>query len=267
MMRPAYSSAFDLEAVERIQPMDGITPDWAWGGSRGEGVRVAVIDGGIDATHPAIGSVEGYVEIVQGEQGLEFHTEPHGDQFGHGTACASIVRSFAPMCSLYSVKVLGKGLAGRGTILAAGLRWAIDNDMHVCNLSLGTTRTEFFASFHELADRAYFRNVALVAAANNMPVPSFPSVYSSVLSVASHGVPDPYCFYYNPRPPVEFGALGIDVRVAWTNGSWVTGTGNSYAAPHITGMVARILGKHPHLTLFQLKTVLHALARNPACST
>jgi hypothetical protein len=47
----------------------------------------------------------------------------------------------------------------------------------------------------------------------------------------------------------------------------VTGTGNSYAAPHITGMVARILGKHPHLTLFQLKTVLHALARNPACPT
>jgi hypothetical protein len=46
----------------------------------------------------------------------------------------------------------------------------------------------------------------------------------------------------------------------------VTGTGNSYAAPHITGVVARILGKHPRLTLFQLKTVLHALASNVGCS-
>jgi subtilisin family serine protease len=269
MTRPAYSSAFDSEAVQRIErigPMKGITADWAWGGSRGEGVKVAVIDCGIDANHPAIGSVAGYVEITQGENGLEYNTEPHTDQYGHGTACAGIIRGFAPACSLYSVKVLGKGLMGRGAILAAGLRWALDNGMQVCNLSLGTTKMEFFASFHELADLAYFRNVALVAAANNMPVPTFPSLYSSVLSVASHDVQDPYCFYYNPEPPVEFGALGIDVRLAWTNSNWVTGTGNSYAAPHITGMVTRILAKHPRLTLFQLKTVLHAIATNATCS-
>jgi MFS family permease len=124
---------------------------------------------------------------------------------------------------------------------------------------------EKFALLHDLADKAYFKNTTLVTAANNMPVPSFPSLYASVISVASHGrTEDPYLFYYNPSPPVEFGAPGIDVRVAWSEGGWITATGNSFAAPHITGVVAKILGKHPYLTLFQMKTVLRALSANMA---
>jgi subtilisin family serine protease len=134
--------------------------------------------------------------------------------------------------------------------------------MHVCNLSLGTNKPEFFDALHELADEAYFRNVVLVTAANNLPAPSFPSVYASVISVAAHGVQDPHLFYYNPNPPVEFGALGMGVRVAWHDKTSITATGNSFAAPHITGVVARILSKHPELTTFQVKMVLRALAAN-----
>lgn len=264
--RPAWSSAFAADAVrslEAVQPLDDITREWAWGGSTGEGVKVAVIDSGIDAEHPAIeGRVSGYVSIREGPDGLIYDTEPHEDVFGHGTACAGIIRSLAPECELYSVQVLGPMLTGRGSVFAAGLRWAIENGMHVCNLSLSTKKKDYFGVFHELADLAYFRNMALVAAVNNMPVPSFPSMYASVISVASHEVQDPYRFYYNPEPPVEFGALGIDVRVAWRNGGWITSTGNSFAAPHIAGMVAKILGKHPYLTIFQLKAVLRALASN-----
>jgi subtilisin family serine protease len=149
-------------------------------------------------------------------------------------------------------------------VFAAGVRWAIDNGMHVCNLSLGTTRREFYALLHELTDLAYFRNVMLVAAANNLPAPSFPSTCASVISVATHTSDDAYRVYYNPRPPVEFGARGVDVRVAWRNGGWLTTTGNSFAAPHLAGLVARILGKHPGLTVFQMKTILRALADNVA---
>jgi subtilisin family serine protease len=264
--RPAYSSPFATDALESVRPtpeLDDLTADWAWGGSSGEGVKVAVLDSGIDETHPAVGGpVNGFVAITEGPDGLVYDTAPHVDFVGHGTACAGIIRSLAPGCELYSVQVLGRALSGRGRVFAAGLRWAIENGMQVCNLSLGTSKADFFGPLHELADQAYFRNIALVTAANNLPSPSFPAVYASVISVAAHDVADPLRFYYNPHPPVEFGAPGIDVRVPWLNGQWIIGTGNSFAAPHITGIVARILGKHPHLTPFQLKTTLRALSAN-----
>jgi subtilisin len=266
-LRPAWSSAFAPDAItelEPVPPLDEITPEWAWGGSTGASVKVAVIDSGIDADHPAIGErIGGYVAITDGPLGLLHDTEPHEDSYGHGTACAGIIRSLASECELYSVKVLGSRLTGRGATFAAGIEWAVENGMDVANVSMGTTKKNFFGALHSLADRAYFKNTMLVTAANNMPVPSFPSLYASVISVASHETThDPYLFYYNPSPPVEFGAPGIDVRVAWAEGGWITATGNSFAAPHVTGIVAKILGKHPDLTLFQMKTVLRSLAAN-----
>jgi len=263
--RPAYSSPFDvdtLQTLEPIEPLDTITRDWAWSDSNGKGVKVAVIDSGIDAEHAAINRVDGYVAISEGPDGLIHDTQPHRDLFGHGTACAGIIRALAPECELYSVRVLGTTLSGQGVVFAAGLRWAIERGIHVCNLSLSTAKKEFFSVLHELTDLAYFQNIALVSAANNLPVPSYPSVYSSVISVGSHEIQDPYHFYYNPQPPAEFGALGIDVRVPWLDGGWITTTGNSFAAPHITGVVAKILGKHPGLTVFQLKAILRALSAN-----
>ena len=263
--RPAWSSAFApgvLQTLRPVQPIDDIDREWAWGGSTGRGIKVAVVDSGVDAAHPAIGQVDGYVAISEGPNGLLYDTEPHEDTYGHGTACAGIIRSLAPECEIYSVRVLGPRLTGRGVVFTAGMRWAIENGMHVCNLSLSTSKKDFFGLLHELADQAYFGNVMLVASANNMPVVSYPAVYSSVFSVASHDIEDPYLFYYNPNPPVEFGAYGIDVRVAWSNGGWFTATGNSFATPHIAGIITRILGKHPDLTIFQMKAVLRALAAN-----
>jgi len=265
MEQPGWSSAFAPEAVrelEPLRPVEEISPEWAWGGSTGKGVKVAILDSGVDASHPAVGPISGYVTVSQGLDGFDYGSEPHNDDYGHGTACAGIIRRVAPECDIYSVKVLGPNLLGQGMVFAAGLRWAIDNQMNVVNLSLGTTKKDFYALLHELADMAYFHNTALVTAANNMTLPSFPSTYAAVISVASHEVDDPYLFYYNPSPPVEFGAPGIGVRVPWVKGQWIRGTGNSYAAPHITGLVAKILGKHPGLTPFQVKTILRATARN-----
>ena len=265
-LRPAWSQQFEhdrLRTLSSVPPLEGITPEWAWGCSDGAGVKVAVLDSGIDGDHPAVGrGIQGYLAISQGADGFMYDSEPHGDAFGHGTACAGIIRALAPQCELYSIRVLGARLTGRGAVFAEGLRWATENGMRVCNLSLGSTKRELAALFHELADEAYFRNMMLVTAANNMPVVSYPSLYASVISVASHDEPDPYLFYYNPEPPVEFGARGIDVPVAWSNGSTLTATGNSFAAPHIAGLIARILSKHPGLTLFEMKTVLRALAAN-----
>ncbi len=104
--------------------------------------------------------------------------------------------------------------------------------------------------------------MSVVSAVNNLPEPSYPSLYSSVISVAAHDGHDPLTYYYNPTPPVEFGAPGIDVEVAWNNKQYITCTGNSFAAPHIAGIVTLIRARHPELTPFQIKTVLLVCAAN-----
>ena len=269
-LRPAWSQAFipdALKSLEAIGPLAQITPEWAWGGSQGSGVRVAVIDSGIEKDHPALeGCVRGGVVVEYDEQAaLNHRIDPEPDPqdvSGHGTACAGIIHSIAPEAEIYSVRVLGKDMRGRGIQFAAGLDWAIDNKMQVVNMSLSTSKQEYYALLHELADDAYFKNIALVSAVNNVPSPSFPSLYSSVFSVAAHSVKDPFTFYYNPSPPVEFGTPGIEVRVAWNNKQYITCTGNSFAAPHITGIIALIRSKHPDLTPFQIKTILWACAAN-----
>ena len=242
-----------------------LTPEWAWGGATGEGIDVAIIDSGIEAGHRLVGDVTSAVAMTYDESladRVRREEGPHADLFGHGTACAGIIRRVAPDCRLHSIRVLGEKLTGKGTVFAAGLRWAIDHRFRVVNLSLSTGRPDYFAMFHELADEAYFAGVMVVCAVNNVPAPSYPSQYASVFSVAAHEGQDPFGFDYNPSPPVEFGAPGMDVDVAWLGGATITTTGNSFAAPHISGLIARILSKHPHLTPFQMKTVLHGLARN-----
>ena len=188
--------------------------------------------------------------------------EKPSDNYGHGTACAGIIHSLAPEAELYSVRVLGREGKGRSLQFAAGINWAIENGMQVMNMSLSTSRSDYYALFHQLADDAYFKGSMLVSAVNNVPAPSYPSLYSSVVSVAAHAGQDPFTYYYNPAPPVEFGAPGIDVRVAWINQGYLVTTGNSFAAPHMAGIVALIRAKHPHLTPFQIKTVLYACASN-----
>lgn len=267
---PAFSRQFLPAAIQQLVaagPIANLTPEWAWGGSTGQGVRVAVVDSGIEWDHPAVGGqVRGGI-IIEYDETAENYVrydpdEKPQDASGHGTACAGIIHALAPEAELYSVRVLGMNMRGRAIQFAAGLDWAVDNGMHVANLSLTTSRQDYIPVFHEITDSAYFKNVVLVSAANNLPEPGYPSLYSSVVSVAAHAGKDPLTYYYNPSPPVEFGAPGIDLRVAWKDHQYLVCTGNSFAAPHIAGIIALIRAKHPELTPFQVKTVLWACAAN-----
>ena len=98
--RPAWSGQFTSDALQMLAPvahLDDITPDWAWGGSTGQGVKVAVLDSGVEASHPGIGGpVNGYVAISEGPDGFQYDPAPHEDSYGHGTACVGIIRAVAP---------------------------------------------------------------------------------------------------------------------------------------------------------------------------
>ena len=261
---PAWSlpgDAVDKIALPTRWP-ERVTREWAWGGSTGAGVRVCILDSGVERGHPDVGELAGAVAISLVDEEPRVEEDTEGDLCGHGTACAGIVRMFAPECDLHSVRVLGAGYTGSGSVLLAGLRWAIAQGFDVINMSLSTTKQKFFALLHELADTAYFKRTILVASAHNMPVESYPWKFSSVISVGSHELDDPFAFFYNPAPPVEFFARGLELDVAWLGGGRLRCTGNSFATPHIAGIAALILSKHPELTPFQLKSVLHLTATN-----
>jgi subtilisin family serine protease len=102
----------------------------------------------------------------------------------------------------------------------------------------------------------------LVCSAHNLAVESYPWRFASVISVGSHAEEDATALYANGTPPVEFYARGVDVEVAWEGGTTMRASGNSFATPHVAGVCARVLGKHPDLTPNQLKTVLHLTAAN-----
>jgi subtilisin len=266
---PAWSAP--AGSVERVAvPVDWppkLTREWAIGGSTGAGVRVCILDSGIEPDHPLVGELQGAVAVTIGEDDeAVIEDDEEGDLSGHGTACASIVRSLAPDCELHSVRVLGAGYTGTGKALLEGLRWAVEAGFDVVNMSLSTTKRLFAETLHELADRAYFGGTILVASAHNMPVESYPWRFAAVVSVGSHDGDNPLDYFYNPTPPVEFFARGVDVEGAWLNGGRMRYSGNSFATPHISGILALILGKHPGLTPFQLKNVLYLTARNVEAS-
>ncbi len=268
---PAWSEPFaaaNRGRLARRRPFGTMDRAEAFGGVDGSGITVAIVDSGVEGDHPAVGGR--LVESVR----VELHGDEPGivpdaatDVVGHGTATAGILHAIAPGADLASIRVLGPDNRGKGLAFLAALDWAIERGASVVNLSLSSKSDALFADFHALADRAYFANVLLVSAANNVPGPSYPSLFAAVVSVAAHDVRDPDVWFYNPAPPVEFGAYGLDVDVAWRGGSRMTATGNSFAAPHIAGIAALIRAKHPGITPFETKAILAATADDPVGET
>ncbi len=265
---PAWSGAFVGGNIDGVVGLPigrdrEAVREWAIAGATGAGVKLAVIDSGVDGSHPRVGGIAGGVVFEAGTDGEYVAVEgEHEDLVGHGTACAAIIKAMAPDVAIWSVRVLGANLKGRGALLHAGLGWVVDNGFDVANMSLSSKSDALFAPLHEVSDEAYFGGTVLVCAANNLPGPTYPSQYASVVSVAARAGDDPLALAYNPNPPVEFGARGIDVDVAWSAHGSIVATGNSFAAPHVAGMVALVRSKHPGLTPFQVKAVLHAMSEN-----
>lgn len=241
----------------------GWTAEWAYGDRSGAGVTVAIVDSGvaeIPSTVPIarsmvveLGDDDGPPSVVEGD---------HRDLTGHGTACAAIVRSLAPDAELVSVRVLGSNLKGRAEAFAAGVSWCIDEGIDIVNLSLSTSNERHVSTFHQLVDRATWRRTLIVSAMNNVRKPTIPSEFAGVFSVACAPVADRETIRYNPDGPAEWAAAGIEVEVQWGESGSVVATGNSFAAPVITGHLARIRGAHPGLAAWQVRAVLASLASN-----
>lgn len=267
---PAWSRPFhgDGPGAAPFEPYEQpITRDWAYGDGSGRGVRVAIIDSGVDGDHPRVGGVAQYVAVTLDDDapdGVRFDEREHDDLYGHGTACAAIIRELAPEVELVSVRVLGANLKGSALAFAYGLEWCLEHGVHVANLSLSTTNERYYETFHDLVDRAAFARLMLVSAMANERKRTIPSEFAGVFSVACAPGSDRERVWCNPTSPAEWGTCGVDVDVAWAGGAAIRATGNSFAAPVIAGHLARIVGAHPGITPWQARTTLAALAVNAA---
>ena len=265
---PAWSEPFhggELCGPPILGLQRPITKEWAYGAATGAGVKVAIVDSGVEAGHPRVGRVDRWIAVERDdsvEDGIAFVEGPHADLYGHGTACAGIVRELAPEVELISVRVLRANLKGSAFTFAHGLDWCIENGVRLVNLSLSTANEIYAETFWGLVDQAAYRNVILVSALNNERKRSIPSEFAGVFSVACAPGHDRERVWFNRRGPAEWGAAGVDVEVAWTGGGTITGSGNSFAAPVVTGHLARILGAHPDITPWQARTILAAIAHN-----
>ena len=240
----------------------------------GRGVRIAIIDSGVDASHPWLSSasIEHRRLERKGPSWVAVDDEGGRDVSGHGTACAGIVHRMAPAVELVSVRALGPdGRCSRAALIGA-LHHCIRERIEVVNLSLGIDVSRKSAlkvseqrpilSLYELADAAYTLGVVLVAAGPNIAsFRTYPGRAKALIGVG-RGVLDEWDELRTERnQDHEIIAPGTDVLAPALGGGERRWTGTSFATPFVSAHVARILAARPGLPIDQVKAALHAIAK------
>jgi subtilisin len=235
-----------------VEPLPGDEYINAWGvwrifadvahdsGNKGTGIQVAVLDTGIDYTHPDLaGNFKGGYDFVFEDD------DPYDDNpRSHGTHVAGVIAAednaagvigVAPEAYIYAVKVLDGGGSGYLSWIISGIEWAVDNEMDIINLSLEGPN---ITPLQEACDTAYDAGVLLVAAAGNRGLTvRFPAAYESVVAVTATDSLDAKAF--SPSgPEVELAAPGVDILSTIAGGGYDFLSGTSQAAPHVAGTAA-----------------------------
>jgi subtilisin family serine protease len=230
----------------------------------GKGIKVAVLDSGVEAVHPALHGLTLADDLAILEAGASMKITRGGgqDMFGHGTAIASIIRQMAPEAEIGSFRVLGSQLRSRTAIISEGVRQALDRGYHILNCSFGCGRDEHVLHYKNWIDEAYVQGRHIVAACNNLDFlkREWPGHFPTVITVYFSDCEKPDQFFYRPGSLVEFAARGQDIEVPWLGGGQKKVTGSSFSAPHITGLLARLLSRLPDLSPLQAKALLRELA-------
>ncbi|SFM27846.1 S8 family serine peptidase [Methanolobus profundi] len=243
--------------VELIEP-DGIAQITAettpWGidrvnapgaqalGITGSGVKVAVIDTGVDYTHPDLAAnyLGGY-DYVNGDN------DPMDDH-SHGTHVAGTVLGIdneegvlgvAPNAGFYALKAADASGSVSYSDLIASINWAVNNDADVITMSLGGS---YSSTLKTACDNAYNSGVVVVAAAGNTGGSViYPAGYDSVIAVSATDSNDVKASWSSYGSQVELAAPGVSIYSTMPGSSYGYKSGTSMATPHVTGVVALLL--------------------------
>ena len=233
----------------------------AFGGATGCGVRIGVVDSGWDVRR-CVPNVEAGIGWVDPEDELRLKkSEDYADTNGHGTLCTQIIVNQAPEARILPIRVFGRALETSVPLLVAGLKWAVDQRIPLVNMSLGTLREDARDPLYRICEHARRQGTVVVAAINGSTAWSYPAVFDNVISVGMGTFPNPLHYTYAPGEVVECRACG-QTFIDDASGPPRTVSGTSFAAPHITGIIALLLEHYPKATLPEVRALLRAHALN-----
>jgi subtilisin len=224
-------SEFDLESL---------------GTRTGAGVRIALIDSGINPAHSHVGPIAGGVAFSAGPKGEVLQTSDYRDTLGHGTALAGILKFKAPEAELFAVKVFTDRLVTSIEILEAALRWAIEQKMQVVNLSLGTANPVHRARMARIAARAKRAGTLIAASSPPEMTEMLPAALDGILGVAASDECSWSQYRYIAEAPIHFRAHpsprplpGLDQSRNYR--------GHSFASAHLSALLALLIQDRPEM--------------------
>ncbi len=285
---PAVAADLPEEAIEKMKKNSKIAyiePDYEvrvledelpWGINRidaeivhstnkGTGVKIAIIDTGIDYTHPELDNYyRGGYDFVNGDN------DPM-DDYWHGTHCAGIVAAedngigvigVAPEVEMYGLKVMDSSGSGSTSDVTAAIDWAIENNIQIISMSLGTDYNSL--TLGTACDKAYNEGILLVAAAGNDGTSSvdYPAKYDSVIAVAATSSSDTKASFSNTGPEIELAAPGVSVKSTYLEGGYISASGTSMACPHVAGTAALVWAANPGWDNTQVRSRLQETAED-----
>ena len=243
---PTLSLDIKKQGQETPWGVEKIGAPTVWKDIRGEGVRVGIIDTGIDLSHPDLNNNIKKTGWVLDCQNII-------DDNGHGSHVAGTIAALdneigvvgvAPKVEIYAVKAFSK--SGRGNIsdVIEGLNWCVENKVKVINMSFGFKNNK---ALEKAIKEVYKRNIVLVAAAGNSGGNNsvmYPAGYPEVIAVAASNSDDKVAWFSSGGTEVDMMAPGAGILSTYKNGGYKSMSGTSMACPHVTAACALILSKN-----------------------
>jgi hypothetical protein len=230
--------------------------------SRGENIVVAVLDNGVDFSHPLL-------EGSFADQGYDFidddndPSEMEGELYGHGTFVCGIIKRVAPDCKLLPIRVFDHMGYSDSYIVADAIYYAITRSVDVINMSFGNYSSNPIVQ--DAINYAVNSGIALVAAAgnNNINFPTYPAAFPGVIAVSAVDSTEYRAYFSNFGDYIDVCAPGVDIYSSLAGlYHWGTWSGTSFAAPMATGICALILTDKPDLSSFEMEQFIQFSAEH-----